>query len=77
MFPAWFLCKALTIAFNDLSSGTISAALTVRRIVPAGADIFRLVLMGDVDGVKELFRLGLASPNDSDVTGHTVLRVCE
>ena len=77
MFPVWFLYRALTVAFNDLSNGTINAALHVRRIVPTGAEIFRLVCRGDVDGVKELFRSGLASPNDSDVAGCTVLSVCE
>ena len=77
VFPAWFLSKALTTALNGIEGGTINAALTVRRIVPRGADIFRLVQIGDVDGIKELFRSGLASPNDSEPTGFTLLRVCE
>ena len=77
MFPAWFLFKALTFTFNDLPDGAINAALTVRRVVPMGAEIFRLIETGDIDGVKELFRSGLASPNDSEATGSTVLRVRE
>ena len=77
VFPAWFLFKALMIAFNDFACGTINAALIVRRIVPRSSEIFRLVQLGDVDGVKELFRSGLASPNDSGSSGDTILRVCE
>ena len=77
MFPVWFLYRALTVAINDLSNGMINAALNVRRLVLTGAEIVRLACIRDVDGMKELFRSGLASPNDSDASGCTVLRVCD
>ena len=53
----------------------ISVSLTVRRIVPNGADIFRLTRNDDVDGIKRLLSLGLASPNDSFVNGQSVIVV--
>ena len=53
----------------------ISVSLIVRRIVPTGAEIFRLARNDDVDGMKRLFSMGLASPNDSFESGQTALTV--
>ena len=75
LFPSWFLNAAITFAFTRVSVVRVHTALAVRRIVPAGADIFRLANLNDVDGMKELLRKGLASPDDSDTAGITVLSV--
>ena len=53
----------------------ISVSLTVRRIVPNGAEIIRLIRNDDVDGVKRLLSIGLASPNDSLDDGRSALTV--
>ena len=75
LFPSWFLTKALTAAFLLIFPAEIQVALTIRSIVPNGADIFRLQRTQDVDGMKKLFGSHLASPNDSDVTGMSTLGV--
>ena len=53
----------------------ISVSLTVRRIIPAGSEIIRLARLDDVEGIKRLFSMGLASPNDSMESGQSVLFV--
>ena len=56
--------------------GEIRISLSVRPIVPNGAEIFRLVGLDDVEGIKRLFSTGMASPNDSHEDGQTILYVC-
>ena len=75
LFPSWFLIKALTITLLSVFLDEISVTLTVRRIVPNGAEIFRLVWQDDVDGINRLFSMGLASPNDSLDNGRAPLTV--
>ena len=75
LFPSWFLIKALTITLMSVFLDKISVSLTVRRIVPNGAELFRVVRQDDVDGIKRLFSMGLASPNDSVDDGQTALTV--
>ena len=75
LFPSWFLIKALTITLMSVFLNEISVSLAVRRIVPTGAQIFRLVRQNDIDGIKRLFSMGLASPNDSLQNGQTALTV--
>ena len=55
--------------------GEIKVSLTVRRTVPADADIFRLAQLDDIESLKALLKSGLASPNDIDMFGITVLCV--
>ena len=73
-FPGWFLEKAVTISVISICD-TIRASLTIRRILPNNAEIFRLVRLGDITGLKRLFSMGLASPNDSRPDGLTALHV--
>ena len=75
LFPSWFLAKALTITLMNAFLNEISISLTVRNVVSSGAEIFRFVEMNDVDGLRRLFDLGLASPNDSTESGQTALTV--
>ena len=75
VFPSWFLTKALSITLISISLGEIGTALTIRRVVPQGAEIMRLAELDDSEGIKQLMRSRLASPNDSDVIGYTALYV--
>ena len=75
-FPCWFVAKAFTIAVMSVYLDKISVSLTVRNIVRPGAEIFRLAQTDDVDGLRRLFSVGSASPNDSRYDGQTVLSVC-
>ena len=77
LFPSWFLTTAITFTFTRISLVKVQTALTVRRIVPVGADVFRLANLSDVDGMKELLRTSFTSPDDSDVTGTSVLSVSQ
>ena len=64
IFPSWFLTRAVVLGLTTQSLSEISISLNVYRVVPSGSEIFRLAWLDDVDGLKELFRKGLASPND-------------
>ena len=75
-FPAWFLAKSLIISLINTSYNEIHRSLKIRRFVNSGAEVFRLVYIHDVDGLKDIFSRGLASPNDQmHLTGNTPLYV--
>ena len=76
LFPAWFLAKSLVMSLINTSYNEIHTSLTIRRVVPVGAEVFRLVSIADLDGLKNLFTRGLASPNDvMYLSGETPLYV--
>ena len=76
VFPSWLLFGILSL--NLIAApNNISVSLTFTPIVSAGAEIFRLTALQDIDGLKTLFSKGLASPNDVDPFGQTPLRVSE
>ena len=64
IFPAWFLTRSIKMCLINTSLNEIHASLQTKRLVPAGAEVFRLTETDDVDGLKDLFSRGLASPND-------------
>ena len=76
IFPSWFFAKVLSIILKSDFHSEINMSLTVRHVVSKGAEIFRLVTLDDVDGLRRLFSMGLASPDDSSDGGQTALRVC-
>ena len=50
--------------------------LTTLRRVPDSAQCVKFALAGDIDGLKSLFQLGMASPRDvSSTRGYSLLRV--
>ena len=77
IFPAWLFRKALMVTVSGKPLGNISLILSPRPTISNGAEIFRLVGLDDLNGIKDFMRLGLASPNDSDINGDSVLRVRE
>ena len=77
VFPAWLLAKALVITFGGDPLEKINMSLSVRGIISSQSEIFRFVRSDDVDGIKECMRLGLASPNDSNINGASLLLVRE
>ena len=74
-FPCWLLTKTLAISFSGRLLENIQINLSVRAIIPSDAEIFRLVGLNDVNGIKEHMRLGLTSPNDSEINGYSILQV--
>ena len=74
-FPRRQWARALYLNLLMNSYSDIRASLAVRRIVASGAEIFRLNQAGDIDGMKRLFKLGLASPVDTCETGTSLLDV--
>ena len=74
-FPSRILSKAILATLLINSQNQIFASLTVRRIIPLSNEVMQLQHTGDVDGMKRLFRLGLASPNDCTEYGDTLLLV--
>ena len=75
LFPSWLLSRAISTALLINTYRNINASLIVRRIVPNSAEVIRLGMAEDIDGMRRLFSLGLASPNDSNYNGEGVLWV--
>ena len=61
-FPSWFLERMLSCVYTI--SNELSMSLVVRRVRPASAEIFRLIALDDINGLRQLFTNGSASPND-------------
>ena len=76
LFPSWFLARALIFGLTSQALGQIGVSLEIQRIIPFGSDLFRRVKLDDIDGIKQLFRKGLASPNDIQMSGENALHVC-
>lgn len=75
-FPHWFLARMVSLLVTTMPLTGLTVALTVQRTVPANADIFAYAKLGDVEKMADLFKNGLASPNDVHYeTGVTALNV--
>ena len=78
VFPSWLLTKAVFATLMANYRAEIQVSLTVRNIVSTGAEIVRLQYLQDVNGLRQLFSNGLASPNDSIAgMGQSILQVRE
>ena len=80
LFPSWILSKAFMVTIMSVTSGKISASLTVNRVVPFSADAYLIASSAsarteNVEDMKALFSSGLASPRDVDQFGGSILRV--
>ena len=75
LFPSWLLNTAVSVAVLANSYERLSASLTIRRIIPHSAEVIRLEQVEDINGMRRLFDLGHASPNDSVPLGDSILSV--
>ena len=76
IFPFWFFTMVVATSLTFAFSGEIQTSLKIRRQIAPGAEVFRLTYQDDVNGLKQLFNKGLASPNDiSYIDGTTPLGV--
>ena len=77
VFPIWFLERLITMRVKALHRSGLSLSLNIRGLIPSlGAKIWRLVIVEDIDGLKELFANHLATPNDAFYSdGHSILFV--
>ena len=68
---------ALTVQGRSLAGALSipSVTLTRQSILPFDAPVFQLAAKGNVDGLCELFRCRLATPNDRTVDGRTPMIV--
>ena len=77
-FPRWLLSRVLNTYWGLDSIGCPTVALRMPRIRPDTAPIFHLAAAGDIAGMRRMFRLGLASPDDvSHAFGYSVLHVSQ
>jgi hypothetical protein len=63
-FPKWFLTRMVTFMMTITPLAGPVASLKVQRTVPGNSDIFNFAKLGDMNGIKDLFDNGLASPHD-------------
>ena len=76
-FPFWLLRKMIDICLATSKDRDPYLNLTVRAIVPLGAEIFCLTRLDDRVGLEKLFSSGGARPNDlSPVFEQNALFVC-
>ena len=77
-FPRWLLSCIINTYWGLDSVGCPTVALRTPRIRPDTAPIFHLAAAGDIAGMRRMFRLGLASPDDvSHAFGYSVLHVSQ
>ena len=75
-FPSWFVSKMMAINVMGTFSGEISMCLSVRGVLAPSANVFRLVLHDDYDGLRRLYSTRSACPNDVVInTERTALHV--
>ena len=77
-FPRWLLGRIIDTYWGSDSIGCPTIALRMPPIRPDTAPIFHLAAAGDIAGMQQMFRLGLASPDDvSYAFGFSVLHVSQ
>lgn len=75
-FPAWFLARAIQLILSFTYMNGPQLSLRMPRTVEGSSDIFSFAVQGNLEGVKSLFRCGMASPFDVAATnGRTALHV--
>lgn len=67
--------KAVSLLISSTSAGP-ELLLKTLRVLPSDAEIFRLVSIGDLEGIKTVFSNGQASVNDIDDQRWSLLHVC-
>lgn len=77
-FPCWLPSRVIDTYWGSDLIGCPTVALRMPRIRPDTAPIFHLAAAGDIAGMRRMFRLGLASPDDvSYAFGYSVLHVSQ
>ena len=75
-FPHWLLSYALTILYTFSNRMGPELLLRIPKVRPANSELFHFACTGNLDGMRSLFRHGLASPFDIEYgTGLTALHV--
>ena len=74
-FPVWLLNRMIVIQYLLTLFNEPAVSMTMRAVVPSGAEIFQFANTGDCIGLQRLFTERSASPNDVDIHGGTALRV--
>ena len=75
-FPYWLLSYALTILYTLSNRTGPELLLRMPKVRPANSDIFHFACTGNLEGMRSLFRHGLATPFDIEYgTGLTALHV--
>lgn len=74
--PHWLLSYALTVLYTVSNRVGPEFLLRTPRVRPANSDVFHFACTGNIEGMRSLFRHGLATPFDIEYgTGLTALHV--
>ena len=77
-FPQWLLSRVIDTYWGSDSIGCPTVALRMPRMLPDTAPIFHMAAAGDIVGMRRMFHLGLASPDDVAYTfGYSLLHVSQ
>ena len=68
-FPSWVLQRAIYLVASTAYSCGPGIGLTVRRRLEYAGEnsIFQMAIVGNIEGIRELFSRRLATPNDIDM----------
>lgn len=73
-YPSWLFARAFLVALSS-SPGALQVSLRSARVIPPKSEIFRLVISGDLEGVKSMLSQGQASIYDVDDQSWTLIHV--
>ena len=74
-FPKWLLSRVLIVMGRSSPLHGPQLQLRVPRVISRSAKIFDFAMIGNIDGIKSLFKTGLGSPFDANELGTTALMV--
>jgi hypothetical protein len=75
-FPPWLLARMISFSLSMTYMSGPQVSLRMPRVVGTNARVFHFAVQGDLIGMKNLFRDGLASPHDVGAgNGRTPLHV--
>ncbi len=75
-FPHWLLARMICFAISLTYMNGPQVSLHMPRVVESNADVFTFAVQGNISGLKNLFKSGLASPFDVAASnGRTALHV--
>jgi hypothetical protein len=75
-FPAWFFLRVISLIFVTSIFGDPFIGIKLRPMTQTFS-LFRYSSVGDVEGLKRLFKRGEVHPSSSFLGGWTALHVCK
>ena len=73
--PSLWTAKAISAQISRMKFGDVSATITISNTINYGAAAFKYANTGNIEGLKRLFAMNAARPNDVDPLGRSLVWV--